>query len=713
MGDEMKRAKQAARQYKVSSKEASSMILRYIRQKIAAQIKAVASIILYLLLFQTIVLGIPITQASVIALGMAMVILGLSFFMEGLLLGIMPMGEEIGIRLPQKTGTGAILIIAFILGVGATLAEPAIGVLKAAGSSVSAWQAPLLFLFLNKHSAHLVAAVGFGVGFALILGMFRFLKGHSLKPYIYVLISLLLALSLYAYLDPNLRHLMGLAWDCGGVTTGPVTVPLVLALGIGISHVANKGGDNTEGGFGIVTLASLVPVIAVLILGIFYSFKVPAPMPDTQFFARENPSHLYLFEDEQAMRDYAIGNASYAAQLQLFGNSDASLATYVSELGRNAEHVHNVFGSQQAFRAWLLLNGTESMKDEFRDVLTSRSEDGVLPNLPKPDIRDFIRRNVVNASRAIIPLSIFLLIVLYIVLRERLGRPDEVLLGLAFAVIGMAIFSGGIELGLSKLGDQVGSNLPVSFATMEVTDGQEVIRNFDASTVYTALRPDGSKHQFFYYEDAGKIQTVPYTPENHDPLLNLYRYIPTRGPLFGRHPYSMAGILVVLIFAFIMGYSATLAEPALNALGITVEDLTVGAFKKSQLILSVAIGVGAGITLGVAKIIWNLPLLWLLGPLYLILLIFTRFSSEDFVNIGWDSAGVTTGPITVPLVLSMGLGIGSQVGVAEGFGILSLASACPIISVLGMGLYVNYKRRMFLKEYEPDTFEITPEEMNR
>jgi hypothetical protein len=708
----MKRAKQAARQYKVSGKEASSMILRYIRKKITEQIKAVASIILYLLLFQTIVLGTPITQASVIALGVAMVILGLSFFMEGLLLGIMPMGEEIGIRLPQKTGIRTILIIAFILGVGATFAEPAIGILKAAGSSVSAWQAPLLFLLLNKYSAHLVAAVGFGVGIALILGMFRFLKGHSLKPYIYVLISLLLALSLYAYLDPNLRHLLGLAWDCGGVTTGPVTVPLVLALGIGISHVANKGGDNTEGGFGVVTMASLVPVIAVLALGIFFSFKVPPPMPDAQFFSPDNPSNLYLFEDEQAMRDYAIGNAGHKAQLQLFANSEAKLSGYVAELGRNPARVRSVFGSQQAFRAWLMLNGTNALKDEYHDLLSTNSGDGTLPELPKGDIRSFIRRNVVNASRAIIPLSIFLLIVLYAVLRERLGRPDEVLLGLTFAVIGMAIFSGGIELGLSKIGDQVGSNLPVSFASMEFPERQELVRDFDESMINSALSPDGSRQRFFYYEDSGKIITVPYAPENHDSAQKLYRYIPTRGPLFGQHPYSMAGILVVLLFAFIMGYSATLAEPALNALGLTVEDLTVGAFRKSQLILSVAVGVGAGMTLGVAKIIWNLPLFWLLGPLYVLLLVFTRFSTEEFVNIGWDSAGVTTGPITVPLVLSMGLGIGSQVGVVEGFGILSLASACPIISVLGMGLYVNHKRRVYMQEYEPETYEIKPEELS-
>ena len=73
------------------------------------------------------------------------------------------------------------------------------------------------------------------------------------------------------------------------------------------------------------------------------------------------------------------------------------------------------------------------------------------------------------------------------------------------------------------------------------------------------------------------------------------------------------------------------------------------------------------------------------------LFILTYFSNEEFVNIAWDSAGVTTGPITVPLVLAMGLGFGNALGAIEGFGILSMASIGPIIAVLTTGLYVRWK----------------------
>jgi len=100
----------------------------------------------------------------------------------------------------------------------------------------------------------------------------------------------------------------------------------------------------------------------------------------------------------------------------------------------------------------------------------------------------------------------------------------------------------------------------------------------------------------------------------------------------------------------------------------------------------VALGVGCGIALGVLKMVLGVPLLWLLAPLYAMALLLTRYSTEELVNIAWDSAGVTTGPVTVPLVLAMGLGLGSQVEVVEGFGILTMASVCPIVSVLLIGV---------------------------
>lgn len=177
--------------YHISFKQKMGLLGPYVKNRLMAQIRSVALIVLYLICFQTLVLKISIYQASEIAAGIAVFIVGLAFFMEGLFWGLMPLGETIGVKLPQKTRLPVILAFAFIVGVGATFAEPAIGILKDAGRFVQAWDAPLLFLILNKHANLLVNAVGIGVGIAVMGGILRFSYGWSLKPFIYVLTGLL------------------------------------------------------------------------------------------------------------------------------------------------------------------------------------------------------------------------------------------------------------------------------------------------------------------------------------------------------------------------------------------------------------------------------------------------------------------------------------------------------------------------------------------
>ena len=156
--------------------------------------------------------------------------------------------------------------------------------------------------------------------------------------------------------------------------------------------------------------------------------------------------------------------------------------------------------------------------------------------------------------------------------------------------------------------------------------------------------------------------------------------------------YSVGlGIAIAVAFAWLLGFGATLAEPALNALGMTVEALSNGAFRKSVLMIAVSAGVAFGIGIGVLKIIFDIPIVYLVLPGYGLAAVLTALSTEEFVNIAWDSAGVTTGPVTVPLVLAMGLGFGQAVGVAEGFGILAMASIGPILAVLSTGLWISWK----------------------
>ena len=232
------------------------------------------------------------------------------------------------------------------------------------------------------------------------------------------------------------------------------------------------------------------------------------------------------------------------------------------------------------------------------------------------------------ALRAIAPVFIFLWLFMRLYLKEEVMPLLHYVVGGLCAIGGLFLFNFGVAVGLAELGNQVGHQLPHAF---------------------------------------------------HPPGDSLFP--------------AGVGEVVVVAFGVALGYGATLAEPAFNILGQQVEDVTQGAFKKWIFSQAVAIGVALGIGTGVLKIAYDIPLAYLLLPPYAALLILTLVSDEEFVNIGWDSAGVTTGPISVPLVLAMGLGVGGQVpDVIEGFGVLSLASVGPILSVLTVGLLVRKSR---------------------
>ena len=523
----------------ISLRQSLALIGPYCWTRIMEQVKAVVPLAAYLCLFQMLILRHPIDSALMLAGGLIAVIVGLAVFMEGLSTGLMPFGTIIGDNLPKKASMTVVLIIIGILGVGVTFAEPAIGALQAFGSSVDVNAAPYLYELLNNWTLQLVLMVGAGVGLAAILGTVRFVRGWSLKPMIYSALVPVMALTGYAWLDPDLRSILGLAWDCGAVTTGPVTVPLVLSLGIGIANAAGKG-ESSLSGFGVVTMASLFPILAVLILAIFLSFTVT---PD----------------EIRAAAAMSTGGVAAAATV------------------------------------W--------------------------------DQTPLIE--IVTGVRAILPLVLFLMFVLFVILKSKLPNRMVTLYGLTLSIVGMCIFNVGLTYGLGAIGAQTGGVLPAAFMELPVS------------------------------------QFSPIYPE-------------------------LIGIIIVIAFAFLLGFGATLAEPALNALGLTVQTLTNGAFKKSMLMYSVASGVAVGISLGIAKLVLGFDLATVLIPLYLLGVVLTYFSTEEFVNVAWDSAGVTTGPVTVPLVLAMGLGLGSAVSAVEGFGILSLASICPILAVLTMGLTIQF-----------------------
>jgi hypothetical protein len=606
---------------KLSLNEKTKLITPYAYDRLKEQISSVWLIITYLILFQLIVLRIPLVDALMIGTGISVVIIGLMFFMEGLVLGLMPFGETIGTLLPQKTGLPLILMFAFVVGMGATFAEPAIATLQLAGKSIDPNQTPLLYDLLNQYSWQLVVSVGIGVGIAVIFGVLRFLYDWSLKILIYPLVIVLAVLTIFAHFNEILHPIIGLAWDSGAVTTGPVTVPLVLALGIGVCRIVGTANSGSAG-FGIVTLASLFPIIAVLTLGYFH-----------------------YFTGDYAIKVLPAQHASSSSKTitekkDLHGISKKEYEAFINT-GQVPEDANLIFEGKKEFSDGKIIISDPQI------MITKKEQVGLVgQNIrfwnPDLSIVDNLLLALIGAIRAILPLVIFFWLVLKFILKEKIAHADEIALGIGFALLGMMLFMSGINLALDPLGSQVGKNVAASFSSIEPYGFQTAI-----------------------------------------------------GPLFGE---GFGGELVAILFAFVLGYSATLAEPALNALGATVEKITVGAFKKGLLMQTVAIGVGVGIALGIAKMIYDIPLTYLLIPPYLLLLFITFISKEDFVNFAWDSAGVTTGPITVPLVLAMGLGIGGAVGILDGFGVLAMASVSPILSVLIVGLMVGNQKSKAIEE---------------
>jgi len=203
----------------------------YVREKFVEQLKSIWFIVAYLALFQLVLLRLPVVYATMITAGIATVAFGLMFFMEGLRLGLMPLGEAIGNVLPRRSKLPSILVFAFLIGIGATLAEPAIAVLKAAGSGVEPAQAPLLYSLLNEFSGQLVAAVGLGVGVAVALGIARFFYGWSLKLLVIPLVILLTGLTVWTYSNDTLRPIIGASTACRATScTIRVTSPCGLSM---------------------------------------------------------------------------------------------------------------------------------------------------------------------------------------------------------------------------------------------------------------------------------------------------------------------------------------------------------------------------------------------------------------------------------------------------------------------------------------------------
>jgi hypothetical protein len=223
-----------------------------------------APIVLVIAVFQLLVLRQPFPEFASILIGLALVVVGLAFFVVGLDIGLFPLGEALAEEFARKGSLFWLLLFSFTLGAGTTVAEPALIAVTREGAIAAAESGLIENLpeAIDRYALGVRLTVALSVGAAIVVGVLRILRGWPLPVLIVSGYALVMVMTLFAP-----EGIVGLAYDSGGVTTSTVTVPLVTALGVGLARTI-RGRDPVTDGFGLIALASLTPMIFVMLFGL-------------------------------------------------------------------------------------------------------------------------------------------------------------------------------------------------------------------------------------------------------------------------------------------------------------------------------------------------------------------------------------------------------------------------------------------------------------
>jgi hypothetical protein len=232
--------------------------MQSVRETVNEVVFAILPITVVVMILQVTVIWLPWASFIQFLIGVLFVSAGLILFLLGVHIGLLPIGELIGSATPKSGKVWFVLLIAFILGFAVTVAEPDVRVLANYVDTVSDGSIPRLML---------VYTVALGLAIFLVLAMVRIIYDIPITWILavgYGLIFVMLAL------PQTPAEFVPISFDAGGVTTGPMAVPFILAFGIGVASVLG-GKTASNDGFGLVALASIGPVLAVIILGIIYA----------------------------------------------------------------------------------------------------------------------------------------------------------------------------------------------------------------------------------------------------------------------------------------------------------------------------------------------------------------------------------------------------------------------------------------------------------
>jgi hypothetical protein len=247
-------------------------LIRTFLRRLGNALRDLLPIILVIVAFQLLVLRQPFPNVAETLVGALFVVIGLMFFVQGLEMGLFPIGEAMAYAFARKGSLAWLVVFGFLLGFSTTVAEPALIAVAEKAADVAA-EANYIASDTSSRSSYAIQlrlTVALSVGAAIVLGIFRILRGWPIQ---FLIIGGYFVVVLMTFVAPE--AIVGIAFDSGGVTTSTVTVPLVTALGVGLA-MSIRGRDPLVDGFGMIALASLTPMIFVMVLGIVrFGLRIP------------------------------------------------------------------------------------------------------------------------------------------------------------------------------------------------------------------------------------------------------------------------------------------------------------------------------------------------------------------------------------------------------------------------------------------------------
>ena len=286
---------------------------------------------------------------------------------------------------------------------------------------------------------------------------------------------------------------------------------------------------------------------------------------------------------------------------------------------------------------------------------------------------------------------------------------------IAFASLTPMIFVQVYGIVVYSMGDA--SAVPLLASGVETTQAVVELRSFSVIDMFLELLGVIKDIApilivIFFFQYAIIKKSVPHLPKIvigiGMVILGLYAFIV--GLDMGLFPIgesiandltSQDNNLLIYLFGFMIGFSTTMAEPALLAIAIKVQDISEGMIQQNMLRIVVALGVAIGISLGAYRLVSGDPIHYYIIAGYSLVIVLTYFAPKHIIPIAYDTGGVTTSTVTVPLVAALGIGLATNIDgrnpLIDGFGLIAFASLFPMITVMGYGIHAEYKKKQLEK----------------